>query len=129
VSEQSWEQFTQSLAARLPRLSDGDTIILFAKPFYAQLQQGPDWIQVEAASNNSLPPDRRLSGDQEQRLRDLGWQDPNPPLEANFHVRDGWPLSGRDATRLSAMIVTALRDVFGIEDAGQVEEKAFNAFS
>ena len=129
MSEQSWEQFTESLAARLPRLRDGDTIILSSGPFYAQLQQGPDWIQVEASSNESLPPDHRLSGEQEQRLREQGFQDPSPPLESNFHIQQGWPLSGHAATQLSAMIVTALRDVYGIEDAGHVQEKAFNAFS
>lgn len=129
MSELSWERLTESLAARLPRLRDGDTVLLLSGPFYAQLQQGPDWIQVEAASSHSLPADARLSDEQEQHLRGLGFEPPAPPLESNWHVQEGWPLSGRTATRLASMMTSALRDVFGIDEAGQVQEKAFNAFS
>ena len=128
VTEASWEQLTGSLAARLPRLRDGDTIILRSGPFFTQLGQGPDFLRVEAASSETLPADARLTAEQEQRLRELGWQPPDPPLDPNWLVEQRWPLSGATATRLASMIVGALRDVYGL-DAARIEEKAFNALS
>ncbi|WP_285689956.1 hypothetical protein [Actinoplanes sp. NBRC 103695] len=127
VTQSSWEQLTESLAARLPWLGDGDSIILQSGPFYTQLGQGPASIRIEAAAGDSLPADAQLTAAQEQQLGDLGWQ---PPAhgDQNWARTEPWPLSGRTATQLATMIVGALRDVFGL-DAARVEERAFNAFS
>src|SRR5262245_60542971 len=104
VTQPSWEQLTESLAARLPRLRDGDSVVLRSGPFYTQLGQGPASIRIEAAAGDSLPADAQLTAAQEQRLRELGWQPPAPGDE-NWARTEPWPLSGRTATLLAAMMV------------------------
>jgi hypothetical protein len=126
VNQLSWEQLTYSLAARLPRLRDGDTIILSSGCFYTQLGHGPQQLRVEAAGGDSLPADARLSAEQERHLRELGWLPPAPG-DANWWIEVGWPVSGRAATEVAVRMISTLRDVYGL-DAERIEEKAFNAF-
>lgn len=129
MAYQTWEQLTQELAARLPRLIDGDTIRLADEPYFAMLQQAPEFLRLETASSHTLPPDRRLTAGQEQQLRALGWQQPDVPGDPNFWVELDWPLSGAQALQAAAMMVGALRDVYGLDRVDRIEEKAFNAFS
>ncbi len=129
MAYRTWEQLTQELAARLPRLANGDTIRLADEPYFSMLQQAPDFLRLETASNHTLPPDRRLTAEQEQQLRALGWAQPDVPGDPNFWVELDWPLSGAQALHAAGMIVGALRDVYGVDRAGGVEEEAFNAFS
>ncbi len=129
MNQKSWEELQQELAARLLRLTDGDTVILSSGGRYTQLQQGPNWIRLEAASNHSLSPAEQLSAEQQERLLGMGWQPPAPPLDDNWWVQQEWPLSGRTATRLADMIVVTLRNVYGTDEVSQVEEKTFNAFA
>ncbi len=129
MAYQTWEQLTQQLAARLPRLVNGDAIRLADEPFFAMLQQAPDFVRLETASNHTLPADRQLTAAQEQQLAALGWQQPEVPGDPNFWVELDWPLSGAQALQAAAMMVGALRDVYGIDRADRIEEKAFNAFS
>lgn len=129
MNQQSWGRFQQRLAARLFRLIDGDTLILQYGSRYTQLQQGPSSIRVEAVSNHNLPPAEQLTAEQQERLRDMGWQPPNPPLDHNWGVDQDWPLSGRTATHLVEMMVGTLRDVYHADDLGRIEVDAFNAFA
>jgi hypothetical protein len=119
---------TESLATRLLRMRDGDTVSLRSGPYYAQVAQYPAAIRIEAVFNGHLPADAQLSAEQVQRLHDLGWRPPDDPSDVNWMVTEDWPLSGRTAKALASLMVGALRDVYGL-DIDQVEERAFNAFS
>ena len=129
MAYRTWEQLTHELAARLTRLADGDTVRLAAGPYFAMLQQAPDFLRLETASAHTLPPDRQLTAGQVGQLRALGWQEPDLPGDPNFWVELDWPLSGAQAVRAAAMVVGALRDVYGLDRVDRIEEKAFNAFS
>lgn len=129
MAYQSWEQLTLELAARLPRLTNGDTIRLADEPYFSMLQQAPDFLVVHTASNHTLPPERQLTAEQEQQLRALGWEPPDVPGDPNFWVHADWPLSGAEALRVAGMMVGALRDVHGVDRVERIEEEAFNAFS
>ena len=128
MTQQAWEQLTQDLGKRLLALDDGDTIILQHGVHYVQCQSGVDDLHLDAVSNHHLPPERRLSGEQEERMVALGWQPPRPPGYFNYHVKVDLPLSAQDAVRVASLLVGALRDVYGVESPEQIEEKAFNAF-
>ncbi len=128
MAYRTWEQLTQELAARLTRLTDGDTLRLADEPYFAMLQQAPDFLRLETASSHTLPSDRRLTAEQEQQLRALGWQEPDVPGDPNFWVELDWPLSGAQALRAAAMMVGALRDVYDLDRVDRIEEKAFNVF-
>lgn len=129
MAYRSWEQLTQELAARLPRLADGDTIRLADEPYFSMLQQAPDLLRLETASSHTLPPDRRLTAEQEQRLRALGWEQPEVPGDPNFWIELDWPLSGVRALQAAGMVVGALHEVYGVPRVEAIEEQAFNAFS
>lgn len=118
VAYQTWEQLSQELAARLTRLVDGDTIRLADEPYSSTLQQAPEFLRLETASNHTLPPDRRLTAEQEQQLRGLGWEPPEVPGSPNFWIRVGWPLSGAEALRAAGMMVGVRRGRRGRVAAG-----------
>ena len=129
MAYQSWDELTQTLAARLPRLAEGDIVRLAHEPYFTMLQQTPDFLRADAASRHTLPPEDALSAGQEARLRALGWEPADPPGAMNWWIRAQWPLSGTAALRIAEMMVGALRDVYGIDSAELIEEEAFNAFS
>lgn len=127
VTSPSWQELTQTLGARLPRLDDGDSLILEHGDFYAQCQMAEDWLHADVVSNHHLPPEHQLSAEQEERLRAMGWLPPDPPGNFNWHVKVPVPMSDDDGARVAEMMVGALRDVFGIDRADLLKGRAFNA--
>ncbi len=124
----SWEQLTERIAVRLPLLENNDVISLKSAGRYTQLIQREDGLNLEAVSNRFLPPGRRLTTDEEQQLRQKGWEPPNPPLQLNWW-RDvkQWPLHSRDSHRIAELLVSTLRDVYRIADPSEIVERSFNA--
>jgi hypothetical protein len=128
MTASSWEQLTAELAARLPRLATDDVISLKSEDRYTQLIQLHDGLALEAVSNRFLPPESRLSPEQEQQLQHKGWQPPKPPFQLNWwYDANQWPLHSRDADRIAELMVSTLREVYRIADAGDVVEHSFNA--
>ena len=128
MSGRSWEQLRDDLATRLPRLADGDVIILGQGRRYTQLMQRRNGLSVEAVSNHGLPPEEQLGAEQENRLREKGWQPPNRPLRLNWwYDVDQWPLHSSDAARVADLMVSTLRDVYDVTEPDAVEDSSFNA--
>ncbi|GAB1644195.1 TY-Chap domain-containing protein [Krasilnikovia sp. MM14-A1259] len=129
MNASSWEQLTDQLATRLPRLTEDDVIILKASGNrYIQLIQRKDGLTLEAVSNRALPPEAQLNTGQAQELQDKGWRPPNPPLRMNWWQDvNQWPLHSRDATRIADLMVSTLRDVYEIAAADDVTERSFSA--
>jgi hypothetical protein len=127
MSTPSWEQLTDKLAARLPRLQEDDVIILKCGRYSTQLIQLRWGLSLQAVSNRFLPPELPLSTEQEHQLREKGWQPPDPPLQLNWWLDvDKWPLHSRDAARIAELMISTLRDVYDATDPGDVEERSFN---
>lgn len=128
MSASSRQQLQDQLAARLPQLTEGDVIILGSGRLYTQLMQRRDGLTLEAVSNSGLPGDQQLDADQENRLREKGWQPPDEPLRLNWWQDvNQWPLHSRDAARIADLMVSTLRDVYGVGEPGDIEESSFNA--
>ncbi|MEU8239043.1 hypothetical protein AB0C07_12415 [Actinoplanes missouriensis] len=127
MSASSWEELTEQLADRLPRLEVGDVVILEAPGNrYTELVQLTDGLGLDAVSNNFLPPDGRLAPEQEAGLRAKGWQPPDEPGELNWWLRiKKWPLHSRDAASIAALMVSTLREVYGVASPSELELRAF----
>lgn len=128
MTQQAWEQLTQDLGKRLWTLDDGDTIIWCHGVYYVQCQLATDELEIDAVANHHLPAGSRLSAEQEARMTAMGWQPPRPPGTFNYYARLAMPFSREDSARFAAMIVGALRDVYGLDSPDHLQEKAFNAF-
>jgi len=126
VSDGPWEQLAGDLTAELPRLRDADTVILRHGERLVQFQQFPTVLHAEAASNEFLPPDQRLTPDAEQELRTLGWNEPTPPGYFNWWYETPWPLGSTASKEVAQLLVTTLREVYGVPSPLELSYQAFN---
>jgi hypothetical protein len=122
-----WAELAAELAALIPRLRDGDVLILTGDKRFVQIQQTPRVLAAEAVANRYLPVERRLSPEAESELTRLGWRPPDPPFLHNWSRYTNWPLRTRDADELAGFLVSTLRDVFEVRHPSQLEERAFNS--
>lgn len=129
MSASSWEKLTGQLAARLPGLEVDDVVILAASGNrYTEVAQLKNGLALDAVSNSFLPPEGRLTGEQEQELQNKGWQAPERPFRQNWwHEVHKWPLHSRDAAAIAELMVSTLRDVYRVADASDIEVRAFNS--
>jgi hypothetical protein len=129
MSVSSWEELTGQLADRLPRLEVDDVVILVAPGNrYTELVQLQDGIALDAVSNTFLPPDGQLAGEQERELENKGWLAPSGPGRRNWwHEVRKWPLHSRDAARIAELMVSTLRDVYGVADPSDIEVRSFKS--
>ncbi len=127
MSERPWEQLAGDLAAQLPRLRNADTVILRHGEQLVQVQQFPTVLHAEAASNEFLPPDQALTPDAEQKLRELGWNEPTPPGYLNWWHETRWPLSSAASKAIAQRLLATLRDVYGAPSPLELTYQAFTA--
>ncbi|MFC7530803.1 hypothetical protein [Actinoplanes sp. GCM10030250] len=129
MSASSWEELTEQLAARLPRLEIDDVVILAAPGNrYTELVQLKNGLALDAVSNAFLPPDGQLTAEQERELQTLGWQPPAGPMRQNWwHEVGKWPLHSRDAARIAELMVSTLRDVYRVAAPSDVEQRSFKS--
>jgi hypothetical protein len=129
MSASSWEELTEQLAARLPRLEIDDVVILAASGNrYTELVQLKNGLALDAVSNAFLPPDGQLTAAQEQELREKGWQPPERPFrQLWWHEVDKWPLHSSDAAGVAELMVSTLRDVYRVGSPSDIEVRSFRA--
>ncbi len=129
MSVSSWEELTGQLAARLPGLAVDDVVILAAPGNrYTELVQLKNGIALDAVANSFLPPEGQLTGEQEQELRDKGWQAPEHPFRQNWwHEVHKWPLHSRDAAAIAELMVSTLRDVYRVAVPSDIEVRSFRS--
>jgi hypothetical protein len=125
----SWEELTEQLAARLPRLEIDDVIILIqeAGNRYTQLIQLKNGLALEAVANVALPQDGQLTVEQERELQRKGWQPPERPRHNWWHEVNKWPLHSRDAASIAELMVSTLRDVYRVASPSDIEVRSFRA--
>ena len=126
--EEAWTQFRSRVADRLAGLAEDDTLLVdLATPAdddgatvtpYCFVTAAASSLRVEAVSAMFF----QLSDDQEQALLDLGFRPPSDE-ETRLFWRD---VERREADRAAWMIVSAMRDVYGVMhpiylDAGGLE--------
>lgn len=121
----SWEELTDRLAARIPLLEFNDVVQLVASGNrFTELIQLDGTLDLDAVSNEFLPPEGQLDAAQEQAMRDKGWRSGSPLWT---HTVDKWPLNSRDAAQVAGLMVSTLRDVYRVADPSEIDVKTFNA--
>lgn len=126
MSSAGWEEFSEGIAARLPRLGINDVIILGKGPLYTQLIQLKHGLAVEAVASSGLPEGQELTAEQERLLAEKGWRAPARLRTKNWSYElEKWPLHSRDAARVTELMVSTLREVYGITDPADIEMKSF----
>jgi hypothetical protein len=127
VTGQSWDELAAAVAARIPVLRDGDTLILEHDGRYVQFRQAPDALYAEAVANRYLPPERQVGPDAEADLGQLGWHRPTPPGHHNWWRELPWPARSQEARELADALVATLRRVYAVASPDQLGVEAFNA--
>src|SRR5262249_17729711 len=106
MSDAAWAELTTKLSSVILAFVRGDTLILRKdRQRYVQVAHVVDAVHAEAVSNEFLPPQQRLSTEQEQRLTELGWLPPEPPRKLNYYHEISVPASGAEAQRLARLLV------------------------
>lgn len=131
--ETAWREFRQRLADHVAAMADGDSIVVEVAAqdvegtsAYCQVAAGDGDLRIEAVSNVYLAEGCRLDVVQEGALAHLGFHRPETDDweegETNFWL----DVDQREADRAAVLLVTALRDVYGVLhpvylDAGGLE--------
>ncbi|TDC50793.1 hypothetical protein E1281_21440 [Actinomadura sp. KC345] len=135
---QDWPDFSARLGRVLAELAPGERSVILiimdsAEPgcmvqYICGGDGGGTWAEV--ASNKSLPKHRRLSKDDEQRLRSTGWDKPSggrwSPVRLPNWSTDRFSDPEADHGVLADMSVTALRDVLRIASPAGLMYDAFD---
>lgn len=129
----AWREFRQRLADHVAAMADGDSIVVEVvgqdvdvTPAYCQVAAGDEVLRVEAASNVYLADGCQLDDDQVTALGDMGFQQPEARSWEDGETNFWLDLEQREADRAAVMVVTALREVYGVLhpvylDAGGLE--------
>lgn len=118
--EGAWTAFRRRLGDRLSALAQDESIGVALRmgedddervaPYCRAMAWGGRGLSVEAVSDAFLAPADRVGGPGAARLRDLGFHPPGGEEAPNHHLT----LDQREADRAAWMIVSALREVFGV---------------
>jgi hypothetical protein len=138
-TEAEWARFAEDLAACLSALEEDEFLILSYKRsnYYVQFAgQGRFGMRVEAASNTYIvPPEARLSIEDQAVMIRLGWQlptelppeetglPPNPDGSPNYFLDVAYPL---DFWQVAELAVATFRRVYHVAHPGMLQYKAFN---
>ncbi|WP_242676644.1 hypothetical protein [Rhodococcus sp. ABRD24] len=141
--QRAWARYRSHLADRIAAIGPEDQLILESTyesddidgrvPFVqCQSTVGTDGIVVrcEIPDDLLLPPHRRLTGADAERLVELGWTRPaRDPLGAGPDVDDGPAFfveqAPRWADRLAAMAVSVFRDTWGVPHPAFLDTQSF----
>ena len=121
--ERAWTGFRSRRADRIAGLEDDEFLIvetevgdedtlLGAVPYLQFMGWGEELVRAEVSSNAFLDERFRLTDEDQERLRDLGFEAPDEGAEGgspNFHT----DLERREADRLAVASVLVLREVLG----------------
>ncbi|GAA3230236.1 TY-Chap domain-containing protein [Actinocorallia longicatena] len=121
-----WTDFTERLARELAGLDPQMVLVVHQRhqgSHYTQAFRTGEMLRAEAVSSAVLAGHLRFTEEAEDRLIGVGWERPEPQGNWTFDLPCNAP-AGR-FREVSAMMVTALRDVQG---AGEPSDLAYEAF-
>jgi hypothetical protein len=111
-----WATFATALADDLPKLADGDTVILEYGEPYVQFTQAESVLYADTRGGDGA------------RLSALGWRAPEPAMGTpNWWTEVPWPLSVQDSRQLGDLMLATLRDVYGAPGPDALAYQAFNS--
>lgn len=130
-----WEAFAQGLVDALADLPAGGLLVIGEpeKPEqpqygrYTQFAQSTDALDAYVVVNSFLEEPARASEEGERVIAAAGWHPPEPNAgHENWWTRLLWPATAEQYRAVTGMVVTALRDGYGIPDPGVLRYKAWN---
>ncbi|MBF6332780.1 TY-Chap domain-containing protein [Nocardia transvalensis] len=127
-----WTEFSAGLAEELATLPAGALVVITEadKPAgncrYTQFRQTDDLLEAQLTGDTYLSPESRPSGPGRQRIIDAGWQQPDSRHTDNWWIELPWPITTALYRQLADMVVTGLRDGFGITDPTTLVYDAWN---
>ncbi|WP_033343267.1 TY-Chap domain-containing protein [Catenuloplanes japonicus] len=124
----TWEQLEAGLAVELPYLEHRDNVILEIAPAggFVQLWQETERLVLEAWGLHLRSPEPRLPVEMEVRLAVSGWEPPAGDPEANWSRAYPWPVAASTGAEAAAVLIGALRDVFGAAGPETLTYRAWN---
>jgi type III secretion system-like peptide-binding chaperone len=108
----TWDDVVDELAARLPRLRDGDAVAIEVGERFVQVKQfGQVLSAIASGVDPKLREHVRVSAEQSRHMLALGWRLPD---EMTHSLPDlPRPVSAETAGRVARLLVATLRDVYG----------------
>ncbi|MBF6167409.1 hypothetical protein IU486_22010 [Streptomyces gardneri] len=125
-----WGDLAAGLAAELASLRAGSIVKLVetetgARRRYAQFLQLDDALSAELVDDEWLDPALRAGATGRALIADSGWR-ARDAGHSNWWAELPWPSSSADYQRLADMVVTGLRDGFGIRAPSVLAYTAWN---
>ncbi|WP_330185158.1 hypothetical protein OHB26_17160 [Nocardia sp. NBC_01503] len=126
VNDEVWQEFSIALASFVARLPAWSNLVFEAEGnrFVAFLMSDRV-LACEVVCNRYLEPDYRMTPDDEVRMRLDGWGDPE--RGHNWIRFLAWPAPRAAYRDLTDRVVTALRDVLGVEQPDRLTLKGWPA--
>jgi hypothetical protein len=127
-----WDALAQELADVLPNLPAGGLLVVAeardgGRQRYAQFAQATAELVGYVVVNSFLDAPARASEEGERVIAGIGWRAPEPGLgHDNWWTSLPWPTTAARYAELGRMVVTALRDGYGIADPGALRYQAWN---
>ncbi|WP_280234053.1 TY-Chap domain-containing protein [Nocardia cyriacigeorgica] len=109
-----WTEFAAGLADELAALPSGAVVKVIETTRYAQFRQLDHELWAELVGDHWLDPAARAGATGEGLIAAAGWHRPDADHGHNWWVEWPWPLSSDRYRQLTSMVVTGLRDGFGI---------------
>ncbi|MGK8485862.1 TY-Chap domain-containing protein [Nocardia asiatica] len=125
-----WEDIAAGLAAELAALSAGSIVKLVESETgprrrYAQFLQLDDVLSAELVDDGWLDPALRAGTAGRAVIAAAGWRE-RDATHGNWWAELPWPSSSAEYRRLADMVVTGLRDGFGIAAPTALAYTAWN---
>jgi hypothetical protein len=124
-ADADWGQLAAGLAAALPDLRHGDTVILRAGDRYVRLRQEPTALAVDTVGSDALGLAAEPAAAYEDQLFELGWSEPRPPSGRSWSRTALWPPTPADARRAADLAVATLHDTHGVAAPAELTYEAF----
>ncbi|NEW39046.1 hypothetical protein GV794_17255 [Nocardia cyriacigeorgica] len=124
-----WTEFAEGLAEELADLPAGAVVKIVEPgpaPRYAQFRQLDDELWAELVGDHWLAPAARAGSTGGRLIVEAGWHAPDADHGHNWWVEWPWPQSSARYRQLTSMVVTGLRDGFGIAAVSDLSYVAWN---
>ncbi|MFC4124726.1 TY-Chap domain-containing protein [Nocardia rhizosphaerae] len=126
----SWPSFTDALAGQLAVLPAGAVVILretrTQSPRYAQFRQLDHVLAGELVCDDALTEPLRAGAEGDQVIIAAGWQPPEDGLAGNWWLELPWPATAWRYHEVAAMVVTGLRDGYGVREPDELSYRAWD---
>lgn len=127
-----WPEFAAGLVETLATLPYG-AVVIIGEPgpwsdrrLFTQFRQERDHIHAQLPGDRWLDSSVQVGASGARVFGDDGWHEPDADFLWNWWVNLPWPATSAGYRRLAAMMVTALRDVFGIPSPDDLVYYAWN---